>query len=107
MPCAKHPRTGLPFRSPLAVDSLKRQYEADGFANAAFENTTKPFTFLRIVEFIVLRVDIYREFPLLHHVGHWILIGTNDVIRFYRQASRKFFRKPLGLGLTETIITIG
>src|SRR5215475_278525 len=106
MPRAKHPRTRLPFWSVFAMASLKGQHETYRFANAAFENTANPITFLGVVQLIVLWIDVYRELSLFQHVRHRILVSSNDAIRIHRQATRKFFREFLGLGLTETVISI-
>src|SRR5262249_10618729 len=106
MSCPKHPQTRLPFWSTLTVTALKRQHETHGVTNAALENTADSLTLLGVVELIVLWVDIDRELPLLQHVGHWILIRTNDVIGIDRQATRQFLCKFLRVGLTDAVITI-
>src|SRR5438094_877957 len=65
MPRAQHPQAGLPFGSVLALASLDRQDEANRLSETAFKNAPKTLTFLRVVELVVLRIDIDWKLALL------------------------------------------
>src|ERR1051326_5021851 len=103
---AEHPEAGLPFRAVLTVSTLYRQHEACRATKATLEDTAKPLTFFRFIEFVVERINIDWKLPLFQGVCERIFVRADEVIGIDRQYTRKFQGESMSLGFTKSIIPI-
>src|SRR5262245_9124845 len=103
----KHPQTRLPFGSVLAITALNRQNETGGLADSALENPSQARSLFRVVEVVILRIQIYRELSFFEYVSQRIFVSRDEKVRAYRQPLRQCLGESLRIGFAISVVTIG
>ena len=91
----QHPCSGLPLGAAIAADPVQRQHRPDGRREAALEDAAQSLARLRIVELVVVRLEVDRKMSLFAHVVPRVFIGRHRVRRVDSEFAGECLREAL------------